>query len=437
MSEISVSHFNTFPYGGAATASLRTHTKLREQGVDSRYYWFRDQRHGTHAPHVNQIKLASPKTSFLKSLFAKKKLRQRQKEIYRLFDTHLLDRDPALETFSMARLPEASGLPADASHVDVVHMHWISFFADYPSFIGSIPQHVPIVWTLHDMNPFTGGCHYSGGCERFKSGCGNCPQVISPDPRDVSVDSIKVKHAALKQREIHVTAPSQWMLDLAKQSPVWPAGTTFNKIHLGFDLDNFFPEDRAAARQELGIESNAVLVAFGADDLNSQRKGFHHLLAALKQIKTDCKVECLVFGGGELPNEPDLPPIHHLGFINSPDRQRLAYSASDIVIVPSREDNQPQVGLEAMACGVPVVAFDAGGIPEYVRDGETGCLVELGDEKSLAKKISGLSDLGSFRKRLGTAALSMVQNEFELAKQTQAYNDLYHSIIRQSATRAA
>jgi len=438
MSKLTVSHFNTFPYGGAATASLRTHAKLLQQGVDSRYYWFRDERGGANAPHVNQISLIPPKSSFLKSLFGKRKQRQQQKKIFRLFDTHLQERDPNLETFSMARLPEPGALPAHAASVDVVHLHWISFFADYPSFFGSIPRHVPIVWTLHDMNPFTGGCHYSGGCERFKSGCGTCPQIVAPNAQDVSVDSIKTKQTALEGRPIHVTAPSQWMLDLAKQSPVWPAGTTFTKIHLGFDLEAFFPVDRADARQELGIESEAVLIAFGADDLNSNRKGFHHLLAALKQIKTDCQVECLVFGGGEIPDDSELPPIHHLGFIDSTDRQRLAYSASDLVVVPSREDNQPQVGLEAMACGVPVIAFDAGGIPEYVRDGETGCLVELGDEASLAKKISGLCDLESFRNRLGDAALAMVQKEFELSRQTQAYHDLYQSIVgRASAKRAA
>ena len=437
MSKITVSHFNTFPYGGAATASLRTHAKLLQQGVDSQYFWFRDERGGPHPPHVKQVKLGPPKNSFFKGLFAKKKQRQQQKEIFRLFDTHLQDRDPNLETFSMARLPEPGVLPIAASNADVVHLHWISFFADYPSFFGSIPQHVPIVWTLHDMNPFTGGCHYSGGCDRFKSGCGSCPQIVAPSTQDVSVDSIKAKQAALAGREIHVTAPSQWMLDLAKQSPVWPAETTFTKIHLGFDLDAFFPVDRAGARQDLGIESDAVLVAFGADDLNSKRKGFHHLLAALKQIKTDRKVECLVFGGGEIPDDPALPPIHHLGFIDSTDRQRLAYSASDLVVVPSREDNQPQVGLEAMACGVPVIAFDTGGIPEYVRDRETGCLVGLGDEESLAKKISGLCDLESFRTSLGDNALAMVQNEFELSCQTQAYHDLYQSIARQSASRAA
>ncbi len=437
MSKLSVSHFNTFPYGGAATAALRTHAELLQQNVDSRYYWFRDQRNGTHGPAVERVELTPPEKTFLQALLGKKKQRAQQKVIYRLFDTHLQNRESTLETFSMARLPTPGALPAGATNVDVVHMHWISFFADYPSFFGSIPSHVPIVWSLHDMNPFTGGCHYSGGCERFKTGCGNCPQVIAPGPRDVSVDSINAKRDALANREVHVTAPSQWLLDLAKESPVWPESTTFTQINYGFDLEKFYPVDRRQARLELGIDSDAVLVGFGAEDLNNKRKGFQHLLTALGNLKTDRNVECLVFGSGETPDDPKLPRFHHLGFIDSPDRQRLAYSAADLVVVPSREDNQPQVGLEAMACGVPVIAFDAGGIPEYVRDGETGCIVTLGDEQLLAKKISGLCDLESFRVRMGKSALAMVRNEFEKVKQTQIYHDLYRSIASKRPARAA
>ena len=232
MSALKISHINTFPYGGAATAALRTHGNLRERGVDSRFFYSRDERNGVWPQAVEQIELAPAKQGFIAGLFQKKARRTRQKEIYRLFNTHISDRDAAEETFSMARLPEPGGLPAKVTNCDVVHLHWISFLADYPSFFESIPRSVPIVWTLHDMNPFTGGCHYSAGCEKFTNGCGTCPQVISPSATDVSTDSMAAKTAALAGRSIHVTAPSQWMLDLAQRSPVWPAGTTFKKIHL-------------------------------------------------------------------------------------------------------------------------------------------------------------------------------------------------------------
>jgi glycosyltransferase involved in cell wall biosynthesis len=435
-----VSHFSTFPYGGAAAAALRTHRQLRKQNVDSRFYYHRNDRDDVREDaeeKIQKIDLVPPKQGILRRFVNGKKTKKRNKEIYRLHNQHLANRNAHSETFSMARLPEVSRLSLDSVDVDVVHLHWLAFFADYESFFESIPRHVPIVWTLHDMNAFTGGCHYSGGCQRFRSGCGGCPQITNPSPQDVSADSFEAKRLAMAGRRIHVTAPSQWMIDLAQQSSVWPEETTFEKIHLGFDLSQFYPVDKSEARRQLGIESDAVLIGFGADDLKSHRKGFHHLLNSLRKIQSKSPIEGLVFGAGEIPPSEDLPKFHSQGFVDSVDRQRLIYSAADLVIVPSREDNQPQVGLEAMACRTPVVGFDAGGIPEYVRQGETGCLVPLGDEGRLAESISGLVDLQSLRQRLGDSALAMVAAEFELEKQTQSYQRTYENLCYSSVHRNA
>ena len=435
-----VSHFSTFPHGGAAAAALRTHRQLRKLNVDSRFYYHRNDRQDDFVSakeQIYKINFAIPRQGLFRRLISRKKTKQRNKEIYRLHNQHLANRHSHSETFSMARLPEASHLSGESVDVDVVHLHWLAFFADYESFFGSIGRDVPIVWTLHDMNAFTGGCHYCAGCERFKHGCGDCPQVANPSRNDVSVDSFQAKRAALAGRKIHVTAPSQWMMDLAQQSSIWPEETTFEKIHLGFDLGKFYPLDKLEARSQLGIESDAVLVAFGADDITSHRKGFQHLLNSLPQIRSKSVIECLVFGAGEIPASSAMPKFHHQGFVESVERQRLIYSAADLVVVPSREDNQPQVGLEAMACGTPVVGFDAGGIPEYVRQGKTGCLVPLGDESKLAEAISGLVDLESLRQRLGSTALEMVSAEFDLVEQTQTYQRTYEKLCGSSAQRSA
>lgn len=469
-----ISHFNTFPYGGAATAALRTHRELLQQGIQSRYFWHRDDRDARDkavnqelAAHaecsestdaslspsvtlnaesgassldeavqeeavqdeaVEQIRFKKRPTGFFGNLFGKRKRKDRLKSIHRQYDTHLAGRDPTAETFSMAELPEESWLPDRVNGSDLIHLHWVSWFADYPSFFQSIDRSIPIVWTLHDMNPFTGGCHYASGCERFSSGCGGCPQVIAPGPRDVSASTMQAKQDALKDRRLHVVAPSQWMIDLAKRSPVWPTETTFEKIHLGLELSHFYPVDRAEARRQLELDPDKVIVGFGADDLSSRRKGFHHLVSAMNQLKTGVDVECLVFGKGEIEKGQFPMPIHQAGFVDSPERQRLIYSAMDIVVVPSQEDNQPQVGLEAMACGVPVVAFNAGGIPEYVRDGTTGCIAERGNEAMLAEKISALCDLRTLRQRMGRSAMEMIRCEFELKTQTRRYLDLYQRI---------
>ena len=435
-----VSHFSTFPYGGAAAAALRTHQQLRKLKVDSRFYYHRNDRgdgFDDAAQKIARIEFAAQKQGIFRRFLNSKKTKQRNKEIYQLYGRHLADRDSKSETFSMARLPEMTHLAPESVDVDIVHLHWLAFFADYESFFHSIPRHVPIVWTLHDMNAFTGGCHYCSGCEKFKSGCGGCPQIVQPQPNDVSTDSFLAKKKAMAGRRMHVTAPSQWMIDLAQQSSIWPEQTTFEKIHLGFDLSDFYPLDKTEARRQLGIETDAVLIGFGADDLTSHRKGFHHLLNCLPQINSTSSVECLVFGAGEIPSSDALPKFHSQGFVDSVDRQRLIYSAADLVIVPSREDNQPQVGLEAMACATPVVGFDAGGIPEYVRQGKTGCVVPLGNEGKLAESISGLADLKSLRQRLGNSAFEMVKAEFELKTQTQAYQRAYENLHFWSTKRSA
>jgi glycosyltransferase involved in cell wall biosynthesis len=363
--------------------------------------------------------------------------KNRQRRVYRQYDKHLQNRDISAEVFAMAQLPNRTRLNWQQLGSDLVHLHWISFLADYASFFGSIPDHVPIVWTLHDMNPFTGGCHYSDGCERFKSGCGNCPQIVAAEPDDVSFDSFQIKRRALANKNIHVVAPSEWLLALSKQSSIWPARTTFNVIKLGFDLNSFFPLDKQLARLKLGLTTDAVLIGFGAEDIRNRRKGFQHLINCLPQVKTSTPIECLVFGSGEIPDREGLPNMNQLGYVDSVQKQALIYSAADLVVVPSREDNQPQVGLEAMACGTPVIGFDAGGIPEYVRDGLTGWLVELGDEEQLAARISQLVDDADTRTSMSIRARAMMEAEFDIVTQADKYVSLYNDVCSSSNRKIA
>ena len=182
-------------------------------------------------------------------------------------------------------------------------------------------------------------------------------------------------------------------------------------------------------RSKLGIKSDAVLIAFGAEDVNNKRKGIQHLLPALANLQTQQDVECVVFGSGEIESDSGVPHIHQMGYVDSEERQSLLYSAADIVVVPSREDNQPQVGLEAMACGTPVVGFNAGGIPEYVRDGETGLIADHGDEAHLADRISWLVDNQQARLSMGQQARLMMEREFEISQQSQKYTELYQSLV--------
>jgi glycosyltransferase involved in cell wall biosynthesis len=144
-----------------------------------------------------------------------------------------------------------------------------------------------------------------------------------------------------------------------------------------------------------------------------------------------------LFGAGEIQDLAGLPRIHQMGYIDSIEMQRLIYSAVDIVVVPSREDNQPQVGLEAMACGTPVVGFHAGGIPDYVRHEQTGLLAKLGNETQLADQIIWLANHPLQRKQMGQRARQMMESEFELHQQTSKYLNLYRTVLQTGMARRA
>ena len=427
-----VSHFNTFPYGGAATAARRLSRRLQKAGVDSTFYYFRsDRESGIQLEHksesIEQAQILPAKEARGISLFAKRREKKRLREIWRLHNEHIATRPPGEETFSMARLPEESRLNWFQINSEIVHLHWMSFFADYPTFFDSIPESTPLVWTLHDQNAFTGGCHYSGGCEQFTRGCGRCPQIVNPNRADVSVDSFYAKRRALAKRNIHVVAPSQWMLELAKKSPIWPKTTSFHHIRLGFNLKKFYPVDREHARKQLGIRSDAFLIGFGADDVRSRRKGVGSLLESLQHVSTEKEVEGLVFGAGEIGSAGQVKKIHQMGYVDSVDRQRLIYSAADVVVVPSTEDNQPQVGLEAMACGTPVIGFDTCGIPEMVRHHETGLLAEAGNVLDLAKQITWIIENPLQRQKMGIESRKVMELNHDSGIQASQYIQLYEN----------
>ena len=447
---MNVAHFCTFPHGGAANAAIGQHLGLRDAGINSQFYYYRNQQ----ADSISEIEL-DPAAGFQQLEFAetgaglfpplaRRFHKSRQRKIYELYNKHLAVRPPQTETYSMAELPEPTELEWDRVDADVVHLHWISYCADYPSFFRSIPDSVPIVWSLHDTNAFTGGCHYTGGCVGYKFGCGSCPQVSQSGPRDVSRASYQAKQKALKNKQIQVVAPCDWMLEMAEASRIWPKQTSFHKIEYGLDLKQFCPGNQSEARSLLGIERDDRIVAFGAMDVENPRKGFQFVDEALVAMKSRLehqglppKVTCLVFGAGKLKLLRSGLPIVELGFVGDLPTKRAIYQAADLLILPSLEDNQPQVGLEAMACGTPVVAFNTAGMPEYVIDQRTGLLAKAGDSRELGEKTAQLIADSSLSKRLGNGARNLIEDRFARSRQISRTIELYRSVTEQQQSRAA
>ncbi|MEL7496635.1 MAG: glycosyltransferase [Planctomycetota bacterium] len=440
-----IAHFCTFPHGGAAAAAKRHHHSLLDAHVDSHFYFHRNQKNVAVDETYSQVQFDSVRHGWLTGAVTRRLEKRRQRRIYDLFNRFLAVRPESAETFSMAELPEPTPLNWQQVDADIVHLHWIAYFADYPSFFGSIPASTPIVWSLHDTNAFTGGCHYHSGCQQFKHGCGDCPQLVNRTHQDVSRVSMDAKRRALAGRSIHVVAPCDWMIDAAQDSNVWPEQTSFSKIEYGLDLKNQYPAfttaDQRSARETLGLDADIPLVAFGAMDVENPRKGFQHLVSALADLQQrGLQFECLVFGEGRLAatnRHSEFPKLHSLGYVESMEIKRSIYLAADVVVVPSIEDNQPQVGLESMACGTPVVAFNASGMPEYVIDQETGLLAETGNESELAACIESLLRNREFGKLLGENARGMIETRFERLRQREKWMSLYSDCLGSRRQRRA
>ena len=319
----------------------------------------------------------------------------------------------------------------------LIHLHWVAKLIDQQSFFESLDSQQPVVWTLHDMNALTGGCHFSGSCDRFKQGCGNCPQLRLRGPRDWSVHAFEQKRQALQNINLHVVAPSRWLCDLARQSPILENALSVSRIPYGIATDQLYPVDGRNFRRQLGLADSDIVIAFGAMNVENERKGAKALLQALKHRVIGNKVRCIVFGDGEFGtngrtssfSENSMPPIINVGRIDQVEQRRVVFSAADAFVLPSLDDNLPLTGLEAMACGTAVIGFNSGGIPDYVIDGETGWLARSGDASHLAHRIAEATSHPDLLIKMGCQARTLIETEFRAERQVDRYIALYESII--------
>jgi glycosyltransferase involved in cell wall biosynthesis len=317
----------------------------------------------------------------------------------------------------------------------IIHLHWIAKFIDYTSFFQSIDPGQPVVWTLHDMNAFTGGCHFSGGCERFRLGCGECPQLVGRGPDDLSRQFFDEKERALKDLNLHVVAPSRWLIESARSSRMFRNANSFSHFPYGISTSDYYPMERTEARARLGIDQDATVFCFGAMDIKNRRKGAREMLAALSAVADLPNVQGIVFGAGELPaSSKPLPPLHQIGPVHGLLQQRALYSASDVFVLPSLEDNLPLTGLEAMACGTAIVGFDAGGIPDYVQSGKTGLLARTGDAEDLGHKLRTLINAPELAETMGRRARRRIEAEYSGDREADAYRSLYAGLVDSAAT---
>jgi glycosyltransferase involved in cell wall biosynthesis len=314
---------------------------------------------------------------------------------------------------------------------DLVNLHWVADLLDYRT-LPQLTERVPVVWTFHDMNAFTGGCHYSGTCERYTAQCGACPQLkTSSGENDMTRRILNRKQrifARISPERFTIVCPSRWLARESGRSTLCQRFDT-HVIPNGVDPLDYYPIERTEARRRFNLPSEARIVLFVAEQIEDRRKGFPFLLKAIDAIRAIPGLLLVTLGRGDTSILTG-PLFRHLGPIHDIAGMRSAYSAADVFAIPSLQDNLPNTILESMACGTPVVGFDAGGVGEAVVDGQTGLLATVGDDPAFAINLRSILEDQLLQWTLGRESLARIGREFTVALQARRYSALYREILQ-------
>lgn len=409
MKPLLLSTFDT--YGGAARAAYRLHQGLRKSSVDSRML--------VQEKHSDDWTVKGPDTKWA---YLQGKLRSNGDALPLIFYTN---RQKGF--FSTSFIPDTIRSCVQSCNPDIIHLHWVSYGFLKIETLARLGK--PIVWTLHDMWPFTGGCHYSGNCRRYEEHCGKCPQLCSDHQRDLSHWNLWRKERSLKGLPLNIVSPSNWLADCARRSNLFK-DFSIQVIPNGLDLKCFTPRDKRICRGIFNLPDDVQLIMAGAmDGTSDERKGFQYLLHALRSLKS--KVELVIVGA----SEPAIPldygvPVHYLGMLGDEESLSLAYSAVDVFVSPSREENLSNMLVEALSCAVPCVSFRIGGMTDLIEDGITGLLATPEDPLSLAEKIDLILTDDILRYDMSRAAREKAEREFDLNRIAGCYERVYMEAIR-------
>jgi glycosyltransferase involved in cell wall biosynthesis len=322
-----------------------------------------------------------------------------------------------------------------ADIVNVHSLHAPGGFAEFEAFFRVVPRHVPVVRTMHDMNFFTGGCHYAEGCTKYTGRCGACPELRSTHEDDLSRQIWRRKHRALSSvptNRVHLVAPSQWLAAEARRSSL-AARFPSTVIPYGLDLDVFRPRDRDAARLVLGLSPDTRVVLFIAEPISRRFKGFTLLANALAGLPDRHTLMLIAVGSGRAPITPDLPFLH-LGWVGNDRLLSMIYSAADLFVIPSSMENFAQTAVQALACGTPVIGSDVGGIPEIVRPGITGLLAPPHDATALGAAITALLNDPERRRQMSENCRQIALAEYSVELYAKRSLALYQTVIAQQGS---
>ena len=286
---------------------------------------------------------------------------------------------------------------------DVIHLHWVNDgMLSLTSIEKIISSGKPIVWTLHDMWPFTGVCHYAHDCDHYTEHCHDCPQLNSRKHHDVAFHTFERKVQLLQGVHIRFVACSRWLGNMASNSRLLQ-GKKIECIPNAININLFKSRNKQQAREVFGLPQDKRLVLFSSHMLSDERKGFHYLKEALIRLSTE-HPEWLdklgvVLAGKDLDSAmcDSIPfDVYPLNYIADEKKMVDVYNAVDLYAIPSLQDNLPNTVVEAMACGVPCIGFNVGGIPEMIDHLHNGYIAEYKNVGDLTGGIHWLLTEGEY-----------------------------------------
>ena len=411
---LKILHINTWDIqGGAARAAYRLHRGLLTENMDSQML--------VQSKSSDDHTVMGPETKIQKVVG----------KIRPILDALPvgLYKNRTKTSFSPSWLPFSNIVyKINQINPDIVHFHWIAGGMIRIKDIAQIK--VPIVWSLHDMWAFTGGCHYDEECGKYINNCGKCKVLGSNNKNDLSRKTFQIKEKIYaKSVKLTIVGLTRWLAECARNSMLLK-GMNIVNLPNPIDANIFKPLDKNIARDILSLQKDKKIILYGAMSATSDpRKGFRQFMEVITNLKSK-DIELVVFGGGKPLNAPKAQyKTRYMGRLFDDVSLQVLYSAADVMVVPSLQEAFGQTATESMACGTPVVAFGITGLLDIVDHLSNGYLAKPFDALDMAKGIEWVINNKDY-KQLSAKAREKVLKEFDSKVVAKKYIKLYDDILR-------
>jgi len=398
--------------GGAGRAAYRLHQSLLDKDIDSQMLV--QTKNSDDFTVISKDKKSSKYLNQLRPFIDSIPVRLYKNRVDAMFSISWLGFDGIVD-----RINEINP--------DIVHLHWIAGGMMRIEDISKIKA--PLVWSLHDMWPFTGGCHYDQDCGLYKNKCGNCKVLNSPKENDLSRKVFKRKRGSYsKIQNMNIVATSKWIGICAKESSLFK-DRQITLLPNPIDTGIFSPIDKTFARGYFDIPKDKTVILFSAmRSILDSRKGSKELFEAIDML--DLNNVVFVIAGSSKPEHPPklkfptffIPPL--LDEVSLP----LIYNVADVMIVPSIQENLANSIIESLSCGIPVVAFDIGGNSDMIEHKKNGYLAKAIIPKDMANGIEWVLK-NNESQNLSNNSRKKALKDFDQRVVSKKYIDFYKNIL--------